>query len=95
MGGRKGPSGQCFDQKADVLARSDHPILDLLPPQAAPSGAFEAVAVGGLGEATLGEVLAPCAVPTCGDTEPLLLGTLNQGLVAMSLEGATVDSPRT
>ena len=76
------------EQDADVLAGCDEVILDRLPPQPAPAGAFEAMVVGAIGKASLHEMLAPPPVAPGGEAGSLGAGALQPLMIAMPMDGA-------
>jgi len=60
-----------------------------LPPESAPTGPFEAVAVSGIGEGSFHEVLAPFAIGFGRSGSSLSFGSVQQGLIPVAVDGST------
>ena len=65
------------------MAGRDQPILDLLPPEPAPPGAFATVTVRSLGEATFHEVLSAAPILFGSGTEALGLRAFDEFMLEM------------
>jgi len=77
-----------LQQDLDVLNSGNQPVLNLDAPQSSPAGPFEAVMIGGVGEADFGQVLATLSVPPRGGAVRLLAGSVQQGLMFVTVNRA-------
>ena len=88
-GGRPVASRVPEDQ-LDVLAGGDEPVLDLLTPQPPPAGLLEVVEIGRLREAALHQISAATAIAPGDGTQALGLGALDQLVLEVPMQRATV-----
>jgi hypothetical protein len=85
--GRREP---VFQQNLHVLDGGDQPILNLHPPEASPAGAFESVMIGRVRKADLRQMLSSAPIASGGGAVRLLTGTVQQGLLFVSVDRASI-----
>jgi hypothetical protein len=86
-----GLSAKVPEQDSDILDGGNHVILDLLPPESPPAGAFEAMIVGRIGKALLHDHLAAAAIAPGFRTVGLLARTVQQFLMLVPPDGSSVN----
>ena len=72
---RDGPPA-VLQQNLDVLDCGNQPVLNLDAPESSPAGPFEAVMIGGVGEADFRQMLPTLPVPPGGGAVRLLTGAV-------------------
>ena len=75
-------------QDAYILNGSDQIILDLLAPESAPSGTFEAVMIGRIGKTAFHDPFSSLSISKGRSAARLFSAALNQLMAFMPLEGA-------